>query len=186
MAKKQTTEEVTVRSVRYNGRTIKCDWDHGGDPCSRVFHDNPLPSFLKALAALGEHVCTLCELPAKDVDKIEVTGITVRALGEDNQQALITAKKRIRKGKRVFNISTPLLAMWEPKAKEDKATTDHMDESTAKAIAKMESEAKKYICGDRAQGKLALDDGEDDDAKGKKKDDNQVEFPLGGEGDGKN
>jgi hypothetical protein len=181
---KQPTEEVIVRSVRYNGRTIKCEWDHGGDPCARTFHDNPLPSFLKALAALGEHVCALCELPAKDVEKIEVTGITVRALGDDNQQALITAKKRIRKGKRVFNISTPLLAMWEPKAKEEKATTDNMDEATAKAIAKVESETKKYIIGERAQGKLAL--GDDEPAKGKKES-AQEDLPgIGDDDAGKN
>jgi hypothetical protein len=173
---KKKTEEVIVRSVRYNGRSISAQWEQGGDSCSRTFHDNPLPSFLKALAALAPHVCTLCELPAKDSEKIEVTGITLRALGDDNQQGLVVAKKRIRKGKRVFNISTPLLALWEPKEKEEKASTDRMDEETAKAISKVESETKKYITGERAQGKLALEDSDDED-EGDEAANEQAKFP---------
>lgn len=176
MAKKQTTEEVIVRSCRYNGRSITCEWEQGGDSCSRTFHDNPLPSFEKALKALAEHVCTLCELPTKDADKIEATGITIRPLGSDNQQALITAKKKIRKGKRAFNIATPLLAMY-PAKDADKKGSDAMEEDEAKAITKFESEVKKYILGERAQGKLALEDApkkEGDKGKGA---DNTEQFP---------
>lgn len=174
MTAKKKTEEVIVRSVRYNGRSIKCDWEQGGDPCSRTYHDNPLPAFIKALESLRAHVCSLCELPAKDEEKITVIGISLRPLGDDNQQGVIFAKKKLRKGKRAFKFSTPLLALWEPKEKEDKLKTDSMDEDTAKAMTKVESETKKYICGDRAQGKLELE-GEDDDEE--EKPDNQTEFP---------
>jgi hypothetical protein len=141
------------------------------------FHDKPLPSFEKALAALAPFVCSLCELPAKDAEKVEPTGITLRELGDDNQQALIVAKKRIRKGKRVFNISTPLLAMWEPAKKEGEEAADHMDEDCAKAIAKFETEAKRYIRNgpdDRAQGKLKL---EEEKKPAPKKGDNTTPFP---------
>lgn len=164
MAKaKPPTEEIIVKSCRYNGRSIRCEWEKGTDFYAVTFHDNPLPSFEKALKALAVHVCSLCELPAKDVDKVEPTGITVRELGEDNAQALIVAKKKIRKGKRVFNIATPLLAMY-PSQDAEKKGSDCMDEDEAKAVAKFSAEIKKYILGERAQGKLALE--EEKPAKG--------------------
>ena len=173
MTKKPKTEEVIVQSIRTNGRAITCKWTQGGDSYAVTFHDNPLPSFNKALAALAPHVCSLCELPAKDADKVETTGVTIVPLGEDNEQALITAKKKIRNGKRVFNISTPLLAMW-PAADADKKGTDAMDDDEAKAITKFAAEGKKYIIGDRAQGKLAIEKEDEDETAGES---NQTEFP---------
>lgn len=178
MAKKPTkpkTGEVIVRSVRANGRSIACKWEQNGDAYDVTFHDNPLPSFDKALAALAAHVASLCELPAKEADKITPTGITLRPLGDDNAMALITAGKKIRKGKRVFNMSTPLLSMY-PAGGDDAKAGDAMDADEAKAIEKFASEAKKYICGERAQGKLAL--GEEETEEEKNQPDNQETFPA--------
>lgn len=177
MAKK-TTEEISVRKCRYNGRSIRCEWEQGSDAYAVTFHDNPLPSFLKALKALSEHVCSLCDLPSKDADKIEPTGITISPMGEENAQALIVAKKKIRKGKRVFNISTPLLAMY-PAEDVEKKGSDAMDPEEAKAIEKFATEVRKYIRNgpdDRAQGKLALEE-EKPDPKDKKGG-NTEEFPT--------
>lgn len=161
MAKKpneqKATGEIIVRSARYNKRSISCEWMQGADAYAVTFHDNPLPSFEKALAALPAVVCSLCGFPAKDAEKIEATGITIRPLGEDNDQALVTAKKKIGKGKRVFNISTPLLAMY-PGKDADKKGTDAMEEDEAKPIARFASEVKKYILGERAQGKLSFEE----------------------------
>lgn len=175
MPPKTKTGEIAVRRCRYNRKSIRCEWEAAGDTYAVTFHDNPLPSFEKALSALGPHVCALCELPSKDADKIEPTGVTVLPLGDDNEKALIVAKKKIRKGKRVFNISTPLLAMY-PSKDDEKKGSDCMEEDEARAIAKFVGEVKKYIAGDRAQGKLAFEDeaGEDDKDD---KDEKQVEFP---------
>lgn len=178
MAKKEKAkEEIVVLSARYNRKSITCKWTKGDDAYAVTFHDNPLPSFEKALNALPEHVCSLCELPSKDAEKIEATGITIVPDGDDNEQALITAKKKIRKGKRVFNISTPLLSMYPSEAKDAKAS-DAMDEDQAKAITKFAAEVKKYILGERAQGKLSFEeeDGKKDAGEdGKTKTD---EFPA--------
>jgi hypothetical protein len=170
---KKDAGEIKIRSCRYNRKSISCEWENGGDAYAVTFHDNPLPSFDRALAALAAHVCSLCELPAKDAEKIEPTGITLRDLGEDNERGLITAKKKIRKGKRVFNIATPLLALWPGKDAEEKGS-DSMDDEQAKAISKFAAEVKKYVLGERAQGKLALeeDKGDGDDAGEK-----TAEFP---------
>lgn len=152
MAKK--TETVVVTSVRNNRKSIHLEWINGTDEYSVTFHDNPLPSFFKALDVLNPHVCSLCELPVKDAEKIQATGITVREKG-DNSLALIVARKKIRKGKRMFNIATPLLAMYEDS--EDKSV-DHMEEVESAAIEKVIKEAMKYIAGERAQGQITFED----------------------------
>lgn len=157
--KKTPSGEIAIRSCRYNGRSIACTWEQNGDAYSVNFHDNPLPSFEKTLKALASHAASLCEFPERDASKIEPTGITLRPLGDDNAQALIVAKKKLKRTKRVMNISTPLLAMYPGKDAETKGS-DAMDEETARAIEKFVVEVKKYIVGERAQGKLALEEEE--------------------------
>ena len=172
MAKK-TTEEIVVTAVRNNRKSIRIEWTQGADEYGVNFHENPLPSFTKALAALVPHVCTLCEFSAKDAEKIEATGVTLRPQGE-NTLALIVAKKKIKKAGRVFNITTPLLAMWPDAESKD---TDCMTEAEAKAIEKVASEAKKYVLGDRAQGMINFEP-EADAPKKKGGNDKTVEFPA--------
>jgi hypothetical protein len=174
--KKSTTGEIIVRSCRYNRKTIRCEWENAGDVYAVTFHDNPLPSFEKALAALAPIAAELFELPAKDAEKLEPTGITLRELGEDNERGLITAKKKLRKGKRVGNIATPLVALWPSKDAETKGS-DAMEEHQAKAISKFAAEVKKYILGERAQGKLDFQD-EDEGGDDESAPANQAEFPA--------
>ncbi len=168
---KTKTESISVTAVRNLRKSIKIEYIQGTDEYAVNCHDNPLPSFYKALKALDAHVCSLCEFPTKDAEKIEATGITVRDKG-DNALALIVARKKIRKGKRIFNISTPLLAMWPD---EENKGADFMDEDVAKAIEKVIVEAKKYVIGDRAQGQIEFEDEEKD--AGEKAPDNTEPFP---------
>lgn len=171
-AKKEEPKEIIITSVRNNRKSVQIGWTQGADKYPGVeFHDNPLPSFFKAIAALTKHVCSLCEFPEKDEAKIEATGITVAAKG-DNNLALIVAKKKIKRGGRIFNISTPLLAMYPDK--EDKKA-DCMDADEAKAIEKVITEAKKYVMGDRAQGQIKFEEEKPAAAKGGE---NTSEFPA--------
>lgn len=145
--------EIEVRKVRNKRTSIYLEWMNGGDLFQVTFHDNPLPSFYKALEGLNEHVCTLCEFPARDAEKISATGITISEKG-DNCLALVVARKAIKKGKRIFNVSTPILAMY-PDAENE--TADCMEKGTAAAIEKVIKEAKKYIGGARAQGQIVFE-----------------------------
>lgn len=150
MAKKEESEEIVITSVRNLRKAIRIEWRQGADEIGRTFHDNPRKSFYTALTNLKPHVVSLCELSAPDEKKIEATGITVVAKG-DNEHALIVARKAIRKGKRVFNISTPLLPMY---ADAENKSLDHMEKEEANAIERVIAEAKKYINGDREQGQI--------------------------------
>lgn len=167
------TTEITIRAVRLKRASLSIKWTQGADEYGVTFHEKPLPSFTKALAALTPHVCTLCELPAKDAEKIEATGITMTPNGE-NVLALITAKKRVKKAGRVFNIATPLLPMY---ADDENKNADRMEPAEAKAIEKVASEAKRYVLGERAQGQIDFG-GEDEAPKKSKGDDNTPDFPA--------
>lgn len=153
-AAKSKVEAIEISKVRNNRKSILIEWTQGSDNYSVTFHDNPLKSFYTALDALNPHVCELCEFSAKDAEKISSTGITVASDGE-NSKAVIVARKRIKKGKRIFNIATPILSMYPD---EENKTTEHMDEAQAKAIEKVISEAIKYINGDRAQGQIKFEE----------------------------
>ncbi len=170
-AAKEKPQEIEVSSIRSNRSSIRAEWKQGDDAYAVTFHDNPLPSFYKALEALAPHVCSLSEFPAKDAEKIEPTGITISQKGESVVLALITAKKKLKRNKRVLNVATPLLSMYE---QDDDKGADHMTEEEATAVEKLIKEAKKYISGDRAQGKLAF---EEEKKEGKEKPSNVDEFP---------
>lgn len=172
MAPKATTEEVHILKVRNNRTSIKITWKQGADTYSVTFHDNPLPSFYNALKALKTHVCALCEFPARDAEKLDPSGITIVSPEEDSPQALIVAKKHIKRNKRVFNIATPMLSMYESDDP-DSPKVDHMSTEEAAAIEKVIKEAKRYIAGDRAQGQIQLEDEPDE----KKDDSHQEKIP---------
>lgn len=177
MAKKdKATEEVVILKVRNRRKSINIVWRAGADTVNRDFHDNPLPSFLKAIDGLAAHVCTLCEFPEREVAKIAATGITCVEKG-DNTLALIVARKTIKKGKRVINLATPLLAMYED---DENKSADCMEKDEASAIEKVIKEAVKYLGGDRAQGQINFVP-EEGEADGKKKEDETLPIPGVGE-----
>lgn len=173
MAKPKDTPEVeiVILSVRNKRKSINIKWREGADTVDRDFHDNPLPSFLKSLDALVPHVISLCELSAKDEAKLTATGITVREDG-DNTLGLIVARKKIKKGSRIMNISSPLLPMYED---EENKGADHMTADEARAIDKVVKETLKYLSGERAQGLIAFED----EKKKEEGDPNQTELPTG-------
>lgn len=172
-AKAEKPQEIEVRSVRVNKASIRAEWKQGDDEYGVTFHDNPLPTFYKAMEGLVPHVLTLSELPAKDADKIEVIGLTISAKNVDAPQATLIAKKKLKRNKRVLNIATPILPLYE---NEENKGADHMSEDEASAVEKAIKEIKKYISGDRAQGKLAFED-EENEKKGDKGPENVAEFP---------
>ena len=143
-------QQIVITSVRNLRKSIRIEWTEGNDEISHNFHDNPLPEFYKALDALKPHVCSLCELHPRDAEKLTVSGITVRDKGE-NALALVVARKAIKKGRRIFNIATPLLPMYPS---ENNKAADFMPEETAAAIETVISEAIKYLGGERAQGQI--------------------------------
>jgi hypothetical protein len=165
---KEKPKDVVITSVRNNRKSISIKWTQGTDEYDVTFHENPLKSFYNALDALNPHVLTLCEFSSKDLEKVRATGITIRGKA-DLPSALIVARKTIRKGKRVFNIATPLLPMYE---NPENKGADHMDEAEAKAIEKVIKEATRYVCGERAQGQIEWEDedGGEDEKKGDKGD----------------
>lgn len=156
------TDSLSIRRVRNNRKSIYIEWDSAKDAIKRTFHANPRKSFYKALDNLIPFVCELCEFPAKDSEKITVTGITVSGEGDDIK-GMIIARKKIAKGKRVLNIPTPILRLYQSKEEGDES--DHMTAKQAAGIEKVLLEAEKYLNGDREQGEIKYEEEEGEPEK---------------------
>lgn len=143
--------DVRVVKMRNSPENIHCEWLEDNDKYNVTFHDQPLPAFYNALKALPTHVCALAELPGKDADKIEVTGITVTYRGEDCTLATLVAKKQLKRSVRVLNLSTTPLSIEKPK---EETGQDRLSDDEAKAVKKLIQEVRRYILGERSDPKL--------------------------------
>lgn len=148
-----TKDKIRVIAMRNSPKGVLCEWVEDGDPISRTFHDQPLPSFYKALEAMPEHVCTLAELSGKDAEKIECTGITLTYRGEKDVSILatLTARKSLKRSGRILNLTTTPLSIDPPKEPDG---SDHLSKEESAAVKKLVNEVLKYINGERSTQKL--------------------------------
>lgn len=164
--KEPKPEKIVILAIRNRKKSINITWSQGADTHDDDFHENPRPSFYRALEELPAHIASLCDFPAADARKIVATGVTLRDEG-DNTLAMVVGYKTVKRGGRPLNIATPLLLM-EPDS--ENKTAACMTEAESDAIDKLVKEAKKYLSGDRAQGKIDFKAGEPE-PDGKKKED---------------
>ena len=151
-------ESITILAVSNLRKSIRIKWEQPNgataDTYNVNFHENPLPAFYKALDALKPHVCNLCELHARDADKLSIVGIVCKEHGE-NTSASIIARKTLKRGRRVSGVETPSLPMYPEEGNKSK---DHLDEDQAAAIEKVVTEATRYVAGERAQGQIVFEE----------------------------
>ena len=122
--------EIFIFSIRNRTKSIGIKWKQGKDTHDDDFHDNPRPSFYKALEALAPTLRTLCELPEGDLKKITVTGVTCTEDG-DNLRAVVVGRKEIKRGNKCLNLNSSILPLWED---DENANATHMTEAEAKTI----------------------------------------------------
>ena len=116
----------------------------GDDRFSLTCGEPARPEFYEALQALAPHVAEICELPETCVDRIIVTGVSF-SYKADVVGATISAKMRLEKIDAVVAINTPHMFEKGPL---------RFSEECAEVLSLIEGEARRYICGDRAQAQL--------------------------------
>ena len=151
ICKVKTTKEGKT-AIEYQ-RTTGTDWDDFSLKCS----DKPRPEFFAALDALREHVIDMCELPEELIERIAVKGVSFSYGGEgETMGATIIAENKLIKSNGAVNINTPHRPS-EPYGDTPKGILpDRMflAPDCVSALKDLEKEARKYIDGDRAQGRL--------------------------------
>lgn len=162
---KEWNEEGNVGRIRFT--KIKYNPEKGGvyiayqkgknfeDEYTVRCTEKPRPEFIKSMAALAEYVVLICELPSEYVKRIDVKSVSLNYGGPDETKgATITASMMLKNSNAPLNINTPNKAfeMYNSDADPDEKVL--MPVECIDAIEELESEARKYIAGHRAQGNL--------------------------------
>ena len=138
-------------------RVLKLSWDRkkvdvryaeDDDEFEVISGDAPAPRLVKALEALRGSIATICELPAKYADDLEVRGASFTYV-KDVMGATITGAKKVTTSNSPFMIHTPYLpASVSSEAEGPKAC---LTERTVEALEELQAAALDYVNGKRAQ-----------------------------------
>lgn len=158
-AKTPAPVSLTVHHVEITRRHVIIHYENGTTNRKDREKDNPLPSFTQALAALAPLVIQICHLPATYSKNMRVRSMEI------NDKGLVTIKadKSFDDASSPLTIKTPLRFMHLPD--EEGTYSPPLKGDQLALIETLIEEAKGYIKGDRAQGQLTLEDGEEDSAE---------------------
>lgn len=160
----ETASSLTILKVRRTRKHIVIGYRNGVDEYPGVkFRENPLPAFDAAIAALTPLVCELLLLPATYVENMKATGLTI-ADPDGNEQVCIVAQKSLPDAAGPFNIATPLRFVNAPQT--EGSFTPALKAEQVALIDEVIEQAKAYVRGERAQGVIKFEGGEDDDDAG--------------------
>lgn len=149
--------ETRFTKIKYDGLKVRIEYEverEGSEPdeYSLFSADAPATSFQAALTALREDVIAICELPAEQIDKLHIRGVSLShtngILG-----ACITALKSVETANAPLVLNTPHL----PSAPYSDNPEPVLSPETRERLVLLMAEAQKYVDGERAQANLFSD-----------------------------
>jgi len=156
-----TPTSLTILKVRRTRKHVVIHYRNGEEDHQTRSRDNPLPAFDAAVSALVPLVCTLLHLPQEYAMNMKATGLTISD-GSGNEMVTIVAQKSLDDANGPFNIATPLRLMDLPT--EEGAYSPPLSEAQAGLVDEVIEQAKAYNLGNRAQGQIPLENGEDEES----------------------
>lgn len=115
--------------------------------------DEPLPDFAIALAAFGDWMRRVLEIPKKWAEGISIRGVSI-TYHEDLPSVIVSAVRPIEATNSPVNLHTPSLRIPEPK---DDISEPPLVTELRELLAKLEEEATRYRNGERQQTDMELD-----------------------------
>jgi hypothetical protein len=146
---------MRITKVRLKQRAVVIHYESEKDTFEITSRDNPLPSFVKAVEALGAVVLRVLHLPETYGTNLKATGLTMTAK-QETELVTIVAQKELPDAHSPFNIATPMRFLSHPE--EEGSYSPALDDGDVAAVQTVIEEAKKYVKGERAQGQLPLGD----------------------------
>ena len=127
------------------------------DAYTMTCKDPPRVELKERMIAMVAHVIDICEFDKRDAKRIKVSGIT-ESYTDDNRYITITAQKELEYSKAPLIINTPARPEW-PQNEAD--SEDYcISRELGDDLKALESEAWRYIDGERAQQTLDFDGGD--------------------------
>ena len=146
---------TTIKKIKIIESTGKIEIDcirrgeHGEDEVKGLFAEQAAPEFYEAMKAItvpGANILEAPELAARLVP----FAVTYHYDKDDTMGAIITMKLKLPESKTETVINTPMRKC----AKSDNAVGTFFTPMTEKRLWALEAEARKYLCGKRAQTSL--------------------------------
>lgn len=141
--------------------------DAGKDELQGIFSEKAAPEFYEAMQALASSVASIIEAPEL-VQRLKPFAVKFHYSKDGCMGAIITAKLELPQAQTETVINTPMRKC----APDDNTVGTFFTPTTEKRLWALEAEARKYLCGKRAQTSLF------DDATGQA--DDEVEQISGG------
>jgi hypothetical protein len=159
--------ETRFTKIKYDGAKVRIEYEverEGKEPdeYSLFSADAPSTSFQAALGALREDVIAICELPADQMDKLHIRGVSISHTN-GIMGACITALKTVQTANAPLVLNSPHL----PSAPYSDNPEPVLPPETCERLRALMAEAQKYIDGERAQGNLFADVASSEDAVAK-------------------
>lgn len=159
--KPEKPKSVEIVSVKLTRKTVDIAYTQGDSSYTISERDNPLPSFSEAIANLAPIVSSVCHLPSNYHEE----GLRVASfkLGTKGGAPTITirAKKDLDDSAKQFVFDTPERLMDQPT--EEGEYSPPLKQEFRDLIAEAIAEARGYVKGDRAQGRIQFEEDEDAD-----------------------
>ena len=155
--KKRITKIKVKKGEYFFGWEVYQEATKSWDAYTMTCKDPPREELKERLLAIVAHVINICEFDKRDEKRIIVSGIT-ESHTDDNRYITITAQKLLEHSKAPLIINTPA----RPEMPQNEADSEDycISLDIANDLKALESEAWRYIDGERAQQSLDFDGGD--------------------------
>ena len=155
--KKRITKIKVKKGVYFFAWEIYQKATDSWDAYTMTCKDPPRVELKERMIAMVAHVINICEFDKRDEKRIIVSGIT-ESHTDDNRYITITAQKSLEYSKSPLIINTPA----RPEMPQNEADSKDycISDALADDLKALESEAWRYIDGERAQQTLDFDGGD--------------------------
>ena len=150
---------MRIRNVRHKSDgMVAISYDvvsnDGWDRMKIESDDIPLESFSHAIGSLSQVVANVCQFGDVYGDDIKATGLTLSYLSNGSRRVVFTAQKPLEGCNSPLNLATPTMPLDEDDGLAEESVL--VGAETLGLIDSVCEEAKRYICGERAQQDLGL------------------------------
>jgi len=147
-----------ITKIKYSKGFVSIDWTQGegnNDEYSIKCSEPPRQEFVSAMLGLNKYVAEMCELPENYAVRLTTQGVSFNYGGENETMgATITAQMKLLNSNAPLNLNTPNKTVEPYSESQPWSEKTCLSEECVDALAELESEANKYIDGQRAQARL--------------------------------
>ena len=151
-------KKVTLSTAAIHVVTLDPESDN---EYSEKTHEAPIPTFYESFKELWMVVCEVMEVSKKWAADVKVTGVSLTYTNTGTRTAVIHFRRNCLKASKWFTMATPAFQM-DPPQDEETDQAECSSQARQMLVTAIE-EAEGYASGERAQGEIKFEEGENAD-----------------------